>query len=283
MDSRLISLWLEAFDDTPLGPKWTAELKGKRLTVRCHRYRQQPPPSKKDRHIYEFSRKSRLRLLKSIATFDWRRIGGSLFVTLTYPDDVAHTDIDKRNRERYLFHRQVEKYVGKHVNGIWRVEWMPRLSGKRIGEVLPHMHLLLFSCPFVPIANIVKWWRNIIRYDEPAFNLEIEFIKEGDVASFYVSKYCGKVAPDSGLAHVPKVNTGRHWAYFRPQEIPKCPATHFPLLDPGLIEWLRVKASRAIPHYDIRYDDSFTLLGDFAKKIGDEALRIALTDVRESA
>ena len=272
----IVAAWIDALELLSCGQWPKVTLQGKNLKV------QFPPwkPGNVKKHergiIRGFSSKSRLRLLKRMATVDWRSVGNSLFITLTYPDHVIHVDAWKRNRERYLLHRYVEKYAGKHVSGVWRVEWKPRLTGMFVGRLLPHVHLLLFNCPEIGKETIRSWWKTIIKYEE-FVSVDAQAIPIGEAAACYVSKYCGKVEHPQYLDNVPYLNrTGRHYGYTRSKEIPVCKKIQFPVLDPDLIEYLRTKASAKLPYLSLKYPDSFTLLGEFAKQIGDEVLKIAL-------
>ena len=280
MDVNLLSAWIDAIDLNQSGPRWTATLQGKRLDVKCHRYRLRHSGGRRRGLITEFSAKARLRLLKRMATVDWPQIGNSLFITLTYPDSVIHSVPCVRNTQRYLFHRHLEKYTGKHLSAVWRVEHKKRLSGTCRGNIVPHIHLLVLSCPYIPISRMRAWWRGIIGYPDGPLSLDVQFAPRGEGASMYVAKYVGKVEPEGSLDNVPYLNRGRHYGYHRSLEIPKCESVHFPIIDPSLIAWLRAVASRKIPHYNLRFDDSFTLLGDFAKMIGDKALQNVLDDAR---
>ena len=106
---------------------WTADreklsltIHGKLLTVKHHFPRQGKPPTRAGTAITHLSRASRLRCLKILATIDWQTIGSSLFVTLTYPDELALPDREKRNRQRYLWHRDLERYLGQEIPCLWR-------------------------------------------------------------------------------------------------------------------------------------------------------------------
>ena len=110
---------------------WTLEIQGQRLKlIRPQPYEHKRCPGKR-KSIGVFTRQARFRMLKMVASVEWQSIGNSLFITLTYPDEVAHVDHKKRNRERYLFLRYIENYLGKEVAALWRVEYVPHQNGRR--------------------------------------------------------------------------------------------------------------------------------------------------------
>jgi len=122
----------------------------------------------------------------------------------------------------------------------------------------------------------MEWWTSIIGWEGSA-SIWVKRVPRGEAASLYVAKYCSKEASYSSLDSVPYLNrTGRHYGYMRSRDIPTCPPIIFPDLDPDLIEYLRIKAGTKLKYLDLRYPESFTLLGDFAVKIGDEVLQTAL-------
>lgn len=264
---------MECEADTPAA---IVTIQGKKLECRFERRWHTFPPSRKGLTLTSFSRKSRLRLLKNVATIDWRNTRYSLFVTLTYPDDAAHRDKDRRNRERYLMHRHFELYAGKHLCGIWRVEWKPRLTGKHVGRVEAHQHMVLFDCPYIGKKTIRKWWARILNM-KGYVDVDSKTVPAGEAASMYVSKYCAKVDVQETLGNLPYLNTpGRHYGYFRSKQIPRCEKISFPLINADFIRLIQIRASTRLKYLDTRFQETFTLLGDFAVQVGDEILKKAI-------
>lgn len=205
-------------------------------------------------------------MLKRIAEIDWKRVGPSLFLTLTYPDDVAHNDKDRRNKERYLFLRAVEMYLGRRCCGLWRVEYKPRKSGEREGEVLAHMHMMIFGVSFIEEKQLKASWRSALGTAEFP-HVWIESSLDGLGATKYIAKYCGKVEDAAiKLAKVTYLNSGRHYGYHRARCIPVHPELEFPLLDPAAIHYIRVQAGHFLRYLDLDFFETFTLLGEFALK-----------------
>jgi len=256
--------------------EWTAVIQGKSVKVQLNRYRKVPKITTPRGDITEFSRKSRLRMLKRLATVDWQKIGISQFITLTYPDEVIHTDRHRRNRERYLIHRWIESTVGWQVSGVWRVEWKPRLSGVNKGKVLPHSHMLIFGSGHLDKEEVRSEWGRVIGKVKWV-EVDVQHVPEGEAIACYVSKYCGKEEPPGILDNVPYVNkTGRHYGYLRRDKIPLHSKKVFLLREKMLIDFLKGKASTIIPGYDTRYCEGFTLLGEAAESVKEEIERIGV-------
>lgn len=205
-------------------------------------------------------------MLKRIAEIDWNQVGKSLFLTLTYPDSVAHNCKEKRNKERYILLRAIEMRLGKRFCGLWRVEYKPRRSGERKGEVLAHMHMLLFGVDFLPADTLREDWQSAIGSEETP-RVHVEKALDGLAATKYIAKYCGKVEDAAiNLVKVSYLNNGRHYGYHRSRMIPLHPTLEFPLLDPKAIHYIRVQAGHMLKYLDLDYFETFTLLGDFALK-----------------
>jgi len=251
---------------------------GQRLTLK---YKQDREPHKRGglrKCIRGFSKQARFRMLKRVAEIDWRNVGPSLFITLTYPDDVAHNDKDRRNKERYLFLRYIENYLCTRVCGLWRVEYKPRLSGARQGEVLSHIHVFIFGVAFIPAGKLRWFWQSAIGSGiTPMVN--VQRAKDGLRAVRYIAKYCGKVVePSIRLDEVTYLNSGRHYGYHLRRCIPLCLECEFPLLDPELLHKTRVIAGCHMKYLDLDYFETFTLIGEFAVKLAECLMERHLDD-----
>jgi len=190
---------------------WEIEMQGKRMSAKVLKPYQQPPPSARGRKIKVFSRASRLRMLKFVAGIDWSEFAGGKFITLTFPDARWPNDNYQRNIYRSVFVRSMEKHLGITVPALWRTEWLPRLSGKFKGKVLPHIHLLTFRGKWFDKEDVNALWKRAIGY-KPYCRTEIKAIENEQMAGFYVSKYCAKVPDSLSLVHPPNLNTtGRHY------------------------------------------------------------------------
>jgi len=246
---------------------WIANIQGDLVTVQCLRYRQVAKPESKRGIIVGFTRASRFRLLKFIATVNWAEALPCLFITLTYPDAVVTTRTTLRNKHRYLFHRSIEKALGVNVPMIWRVEWVARKSGVNKGIILPHIHLLLFGVPFLDVELIRHRWSTTIGHSDWC-SVWVEACKTSKHAALYVAKYCGKVeAAIPSLDKQPYLNIGRQYGYTRKSLIPLCPNVRIALTSQQVVDDCRIEANHALRDYDLDRDESFTILGQAAMPI----------------
>jgi len=251
----------------PRVDRWSIETQGSLLQVKFHpaNPRRISPPT--DKTVKHFSRASRLRLLKHIARMDWNGIGESLFITLTYPDQVGQRTKEQRTYDRSRIVQEIERFAKKRVPILWRCEWVPRKSGRRKGKLECHLHLMVFGVARIPWQLLRRWWQRIIEWPNYV-RTDIRKCIDGKMAAKYVAKYCAKVGQASSLVNAPYLNMGgRHWGVCRRSLIPKHPQRIELELSPVQVSVLRSVAAAILPLYDERYDSSFTLLGDKAEKI----------------
>jgi len=217
-----------------------------------------------------FSRASRMRMLKLISQIDWSSVGPSLFVTLTYPDEVADLTYPARTKHRYLFMRYVEKHVGRRVPALWRVEWMKRRSGARVGEIMPHLHLLLGGVEYVYHRTVRKWWRTIVHVNN-ALCTDVQQIKAGEHAAFYVAKYQSKFASLDVGAYLNNENaSGRHWGVLRKDLFSWHPIAALREITTEQAAQIRTMAAEHCRHYDPVLGGSVTIFGRDVAKVFEE-------------
>ena len=248
------------FEDHPV--TWIAHVQGDLVSVHCCRHRQAPRPVATRGTIVGFSRASRWRLLKWIATIDWPEALPCLFITLTYPDECVDTRSTIRNKHRYLFHRRLEKALAIQLPMIWRVEWKPRQSGVNTGKYLPHIHLLVFGVRFIAIETIRAFWNAAIGHTGWC-SLWVEECGTGKHAALYVAKYCAKI--EAGVRYLDKgayLNTGRQYGFTRKHLIPLHPLKRIPIENQAIVDACRIEAHNILRSYDLDQDESFTVLGD---------------------
>jgi len=239
----------------------SATVQGKLVKVSIPKPFNSPPPKKTGSIIRGFSPASRLRLLKYIATVRWDDVPRGLFITLTYPDDkVVHT-MRQRAIHRYVFMRYLEKFAGVPLSAVWRVEWVDRKSGERIGEIVPHMHIIVLGCPMISKVRVRHWWQQTIGEKEYA-DVDIEPLEEGSKAAVYISYYLGKPCLSEDLGNLLYLNKcGRHYGYLRKAGIPRHDVVKLGDLSQEEL-WIFVKAAaRKIPDFDWRNPGSFSLIG----------------------
>jgi hypothetical protein len=171
--------------------------------------------------IMQFSRASRLRMLKLIATIKWQEVEPCLFITLTFPDDRRPRTPAEVTQRRSVFWRYLEKYLGRQAPCLWRTEWEPRLSGQHVCEFAPHFHIMLFGVPYIHYSLVNLWWRNALDYQEYT-RTECKGMENARQAAYYIAAYCAKL-PSYSLVYASYLNSGsgRHWGTLRPELIPR--------------------------------------------------------------
>lgn len=211
--------------------------------------------------VKTFTNASRLRLLKIMARVDWERVVPASLISLTYPDEHIQDIFDKRTEERHLFLRKLEKHIGRPITGIWRNEWEKRKSGARAGQYVPHIHILLFKCPYIPWQAIRQFWRAILHVKGPLCT-DVRRAKEANKAAYYVAKYLGKASDDTSLDNAAYLNSrGRHWGIHRKEGIPWHSKEVIKNLSQDQINLIKQIGSQLIHGYSSVLGTSFTVLG----------------------
>jgi hypothetical protein len=261
--------------------EWTLVICGKRLTLHRLGYKPFKKPYNSRGPITTFSRKARARMLRKIAEIDWQSAGPGLFLTVTYPDECAQHTMQERSCHRYLLHRWIENQLGGHVACVWRVEWMPRKTGTMVGQMLPHIHLLLFTPKGLDTEEVRRKWMSIIGSTRHT-QIDLQRVELGSMVSVYAAKYCSKVADASILDNVPKRNrTGRHAGWLRTKLIPVHPKEVYERVGKAIVLALRKRACETLWWYDPRFDEGFTILGDTAIEVIREFYGMRLDDMGE--
>lgn len=99
----------------------------------------------------EWSRRSRARMLKRIASIDWTEAEGvPELMTLTYPRRWPR-NIYRVKRDLRRFHRRWERRWGYSPPAIWKLEFQLRGA--------PHIHLFAYR-PAVPWREFLLWARS---------------------------------------------------------------------------------------------------------------------------
>lgn len=237
-----------------------------------------PPPPLEKRRISVFSKASRLRLFKLLATLDFARMDYAVFCTLTYPDEVLPLSYVTRTRHRYLFLRSMEAYLDAHLTGLWRTEWELRKSGQLAGTFQPHMHLLLWPWKWVPMSYYVEEWKRIIGWNGH-MSIEVKRPRGRKNVGFYVAKYVGKL-PESKLVYDAHLNNidGRHWGKHRARLLPIMPEETLTNVTEEDARVLYSAFRRVFPDHTLPFGDSFTLMGDFVPLLARYLREMHLTD-----
>jgi len=169
--------------------------------------------------VTRFSRKSRKRMIEQLAKL--RSVNNAHFITLTYPDDVAHST-DKAKRDLKAMQLRIMRRF-PNAGGIWRMEIKPRLSGELVGQRAPHFHVLLFGAPMHEVI-FRRWlqlaWSEIVyETDRPPRRVRTssDKIENRKHAARYASKYAAKEENaefDNCNNGLNSVTWGRRWGSF---------------------------------------------------------------------
>jgi hypothetical protein len=190
---------------------------GSKLRVTRNRDGQQIGGGKRG-NINGFSRKSRKRMLEKLGELEKTNL--PFFVTLTYPDeffdDRLNMALIKRKHLDRLRLAMKRKYPGH--GSIWRMEFMSRKSGIYPGEIFPHFHLLVWGIS--DRAQLMKWmaitwWKITGKLSENHLlaGTQTDIIHNWRQTIGYVSKYMAKIGDY-------KINTGRIWGIWNPDNMP---------------------------------------------------------------
>lgn len=248
--------------------EWYVKVQGKLVVARNNLPKPKPHKRGPRKNCQGFTRASRLRLLKWIATINWRKVMGALLITLTYPDSVGIGTYDQRSQDIHRFRRYLEGYLGYHVAILWRCEWQKRKSGENQGKFYPHIHLLVFGATYVKHQEVRRWWRAILKVDG-ALATDVKKAKKGEVAAVYVAKYCAKVDGFASLDYASYLNSvGRGWGVLRRCLVPVEPVRWYLALDEVMVQRLKKIAAEKLPWYDAGLDEGFTLFGGIAVYVG---------------
>lgn len=158
--------------------------------------------------------------MKCISRINWKHWEKHLLLTLTYPDDHWDKCYELRTQQRDQFIRDFEDKAGRQTAMLWRVEWKPRKSGKRKGEIAPHQHLVVFGDPYIFYPWYSEKWGKILGYAKHV-QVDVEPVETASDAAFYVAKYCSKQVV-FGLDNGTYLNIkfGRPWGIHRRRLVP---------------------------------------------------------------
>lgn len=200
-------------------PSWKLEQQGSLLALACCDCHYQPQPGRRGQ-VEWFSNASRLRLLKKLARVCWRKMGQTQLLTLTYPDDHADGEYADRTRQRDALAKWINRQLPCEKSILWKVEWKPRKSGRRKGEVLPHMHLCVFNTAYLDWKATAEHWARIV--GAPWCDVDGRRSR-GDGVARYTAKYCAKDESENvGLVmhHNSPRKKGRAWGWLRQDLVP---------------------------------------------------------------
>lgn len=183
----------------PSSRKWSAEKRG---------------------NITGFSRQSRLRMMRKVSKL--QKAKKPIFVTLTYPDEFSDNFDGKKIKEVQLknFWKRFI-YTYPKTACIWKLEYEERKSGKHIGKLFPHLHLLVWGLcdeDLFEIRDFVSqaWWEVCGQLSENHLKAgtRVERIRSHNGTMFYISKYMSKEATGD-------LEVGRWWGVKGRKNLPQ--------------------------------------------------------------
>jgi len=208
-------------------------LQGRLITLSVDRVAA-PRQSGKRGKVYEFSRRSRLRLLRLFATLD---NAPAMFTTLTYGQKYPTPSLAKKHLTA-LFKRL--QRVNPDASMVWRIELQQRGA--------PHWHCIIYGFKYISFDTLRSMWLSIIG-DEYANKTKSGAIKCPSIkvlkmtgirhVGTYLAKYLAKMpaptVPDAStgtgtvnLDDVPYLDgaldapppIGRHWGVMGADKLP---------------------------------------------------------------
>jgi len=149
--------------------------------------------------VKAFSDASRRRMLRLIAKLEQTR--KPIWMDLTYPDEFFNERLDGRLlKESHLkkFYQRLE-YIFPEVAVIWKLEYKDRKSGKFVGEMFPHFHMLVWGLHdenMYDLRQLVArmWWEVCGQLSDAHLEAgtSVSRIKSYRGVFFYAAKYMSK-------------------------------------------------------------------------------------------
>lgn len=206
--------------------------------------------------ITEFSKGSRRRFMLKLAEVD--RAVLPLFCGLTFPDEYFDHTGDPAHWKICL-KRFIERFKRRFPSGsfFWRLELMPRKSGKHVGQVFPHFHLIVYGVDYADLLGWLSaaWYESCgkLSLDHLIAGTRVEKIANPRHLSAYVSKYMAKPAKFT-------LEIGRVWGVVRIELIPWVRALLCQLTENEAVRLIRYL--RRFAHLRSRDYKSLTVLVD---------------------
>lgn len=165
--------------------------------------------------VVEFSDASRRRLIYKVAQVQKDKM--PIFVTLTYPDEFPDNP-KKWARDIDAFRKRFSR---RGWGAIWKKELKPRQSGKSVGKVAPHFHMLVWGASYIDLIQFVSHaWYEVVGSNNPdhlSAGTRVEKIHSPNGVKSYCSKYLCK--EDEGKANQGD-GLGRFWGVINYEAIP---------------------------------------------------------------
>lgn len=160
--------------------------------------------------IKTFSRDSRGRVLKIMASIDHDRMGNAAYVHMTYPNEWPEDPLEWK-RHLHNFRRELNRHI-PGMCAVWRLEPQKREA--------PHFHLLVWG-GWVHMKWLAKTWYRIVGSGDEK-NLRagtsVTAMKSRRGAMWYTAKYLAKVEK-GGEKQVFDLPVGRYWGVWNKERL----------------------------------------------------------------
>lgn len=191
-------------------PRYYAEVapSGAYLSVHSIGERQTKVPTWTRGIVQGFSRRSRARLLKTMARCDRAETSRSLLVTLTYPRSYPAESATSKLHLKAFSKRLMRAFP--HGSAIWKYELQARGA--------PHYHLIVLGVPFLARQWLSRAWYQVVGSGDPRHlraGTQVQRVKSYRKALGYAAKYVAKVTDSE--ADTP---TGRVWGVVGRERLP---------------------------------------------------------------
>lgn len=259
------------------------EIQGK---LACVAFRRGPlsvaPPVRQE--VRGFSAASQLRLFKAINRLDFGAAGRCTFLTTTWRDEVGRPDKAEITRARSAFQKSIERMAGAKLPGIWRCEWKKRKSGRYVGQVMPHIHVIYFKIPYLDKKDITAAWARAIGWAGQV-SCKVKGIKNLRMTLNYVSKYIAKLDDLCNLdivSYLAGSVTGRPWGIYRKDMMPMADRALIRVMPGQLVYRIRQIAIKAYAKTPVDDETGFCVFGPASEEIGMLVDEYCLTASAES-
>jgi len=152
---------------------------------------------------------------------------------------------------------------------LWRTEWQVRKSGRLKGEVMPHVHNILFEGRFIPKETVNRAWCSAIGWDGYC-RTEIKQARDVGNCGRYASKYVTAVEDLSLVvaSYLSRVQ-GRPWGIKRQQLVPWCLERALEDVPPRVVIEAWKRAQRRYAPIGQMTSGGFTLMGEDVHRLFD--------------
>ena len=222
------------------------------------------------------SEASRFNLLKKVSGINWEEAGTCHFLTMTYPDHYYGMPCEQMSLHRSLWQRSFEKRAEKHVSVLWRTEHEVRKTGKWVGHLMPHVHMISFREKDVHEFDVWKDWMSAIGEMDYA-NVKVKEMESPKQVGYYVAKYVAKLSSILGIAsNLSKIPPGRPWGILRRSLFPSHEKLEMKCVFSRELQDHVAKSLMPRPEVNEWGNRGFTLLGPAARKLWKEICELGL-------